>query len=313
VIVRLLLLALGLTLAPLAAADEPKPAPKKDGEKPLRSLVFLRSKPLKMTEATVIAALKVAFPKRTVGTEKTDDITVAATGIATICTLDQEKVTLLINSFPKPYVPDRAAMAKEVLRLTDDKAMAAAMEDHEAWFSVDILGEELTPKNEAAHYELLSKVIAPFHDKDATLLFFPEKNRLFAANEATLQSLVAGKALDLSKDLKAAVQTARKRWKEFEKAYTDGTGANHSVKFKFTDGKNGSEFMWVSVDKLDGDTVVGKLANVPNFLTNVKEGDVVKRPAKEIEDWLYVDDKKMVGGFSIRVLEDRQKKRKGDK
>ena len=321
---RMILLVFGLGFAALSLADEPKEAPKKDADKPIRSLVFFRTKPFELKEDKIVAALKTVFPKRTIGSDEESDITVVATETSAICTLKKEKLTLLINAFPKPYVEDLDALGKQVLKLTGDETLAGAAKDHEAWFSVDILGDDLTAENEEAHYELLSKVIAPFYDKRTTLLYYPEKNKLFAANAATLKSLKAGRALGLSKDgviqiekedaeLKAAVETARKRWKEFEKAFAAGTGVNHSVKFKFSDKKNGSEFMWVSVDKIDGDTVVGKLSNVPNFLTNVKEGDIVKRPSSEIEDWLYIEDKKMVGGFSIQVLQDRQKKRADDK
>ncbi len=322
---RLALLVFGLGFAALSMADEPKKdSPKKDADKPIRALVFFRTKPFELKEDKLVAAFKTVFPKRTIGSEEESDITVVCTETSAICTLKKEKLTLLINSFPKPYVEDRDALAKQVLKLTGDETQAAAAKDHEAWFSVDILGEDLTAENEEAHYDLLSKVIAPFHDKQTTLLYYPEKNKLFAANAATLKSLKAGRALGLSKDgviqiekedaeLKAAVETARKRWKEFEKAFAAGTGVNHSVKFKFTDKTKQSEFMWVSVDKIDGGTVVGKLSNVPNFLTDVKEGDIIKRPNSEIEDWLYIEDKKMVGGFSIQVLQDRQKKRADDK
>ncbi len=322
---RIALLVFGLWLAPQSVADEPKKdLPEPGGDKPIRSLVFLRTTPFEMKEENVVAAFRKVFPKRVVGTEKESEILVTTTEISSICMLKKEKVTLLISAFPKPYVEDREALAKQVLKLTGDKKLAAAAADHEAWFSVDILGEGLTAENEEAHYELLSKVIAPFHDKETTLLYFPEKNRLFEANAATLKSLKAGRALGLSKDgviqiekedadLKAAVETSRKRWKEFEKAFAAGTGVNHSVKFKFSDKAKRTEFMWIAVEKIDGDTVIGKLANVPNFLTNIKEGDIVKRPISEIEDWLYIEDKKMVGGFSIQVLQDRQKKRAEDK
>ena len=133
-----------------------------------------------------------------------------------------------------------------------------------------------------------------------------------------------GKALNLANDgvinienddadLKAAVDKARKTWDDFEKAFEEKTGKSHSVKFKFSDKKSESEFMWVSVDKIEDGMIVGKLANVPNFLTNIKEGDIVKRSVKEIEDWFYIDDKKMIGGFSITVLQNRQKKRSTEK
>jgi uncharacterized protein YegJ (DUF2314 family) len=314
-----------LLLAPLACADDPKkPDPKKADDKPLRSLVFLRTTGLELTDANVTAAFQKAFPKLKVGTDDTDDVVVVVTKVSAFCTLKKGKLTLLVNSFPSPYVKDRDDLGERVLKLTEDKAMAAAAKEHEAWLSVDILGDDITEKNEEAHYEVLSKVAAAFHDKSSTVLFYPEHNRMRSANAAAVKSLKAGKGLELAKDgvigidggdadLKAAVETARKSWKDFEKAFAAGTGENHSVKFKFTDKKNGSEFMWVKVEKIDGDTVVGKLANVPNFLTNIKEGDVVKRPAAEIEDWLYVDGKKMVGGFSIEVLQKRQQKRTEDK
>ena len=322
---RIVLLVFGFGLAALSMADEPKKnSPMKDDDKPIRSLVFFRTKPFELKEDKIVAAFKKVFPKRAIGSEEESDITVVTTETSAICTLKKEKVTLLINSYPKPYVEDRDALAKQVLKLTGDKALSGAAKDHEAWFSVDILGDDLTAENEEAHYQLLSKVIAPFHDQQTTLLYFPEKNKLFAANAATLKSLKAGLALRLSKDgviqienedadLKQAVETARKQWKEFEKAFAAGTGENHSVKFKFSDKAKGSEFMWIALEKIDGDTVIGKLANVPNFLANIKEGDIVKRPSSEIEDWMYIKDKKMVGGFSIQVLQDRQKKRAEDK
>jgi uncharacterized protein YegJ (DUF2314 family) len=316
-------LILGLALfATSSPADDTKkkPAEKKDKkDDAIRSLVFLRKKPLKLEEAKLTAAFQAVFPKQKIGTEETDDIKIVVTDISAICVLTKQNLTLLVNSFPKPYVPDRDAMAKDVERISGEKQMAEDMKKHEAWFSVDILGEKLTEKNEAAHYELLSKIIAQFHDKDTTLLYLPEKDKLRAANAAALKLLKQGKVLDLANDgiinienddpeMKAATEKARKQWPDFVKAFANKTGENHSVKFKFSQ-KDSHEYMWVSVDKIEGDTVIGKLANVPNFLTNVKEGAIVKRPSTEIEDWLYVEDKKLVGGFSIEVLQNRQKKR----
>jgi uncharacterized protein YegJ (DUF2314 family) len=317
-----------MTVFGVVAQEPPaKTEAQKDAKKenqPLRSLVFLRASKLEMTEKTVVAALQKTFPKRKINTEENADITVAATELATICTLEKEKITLLINSFPKPYVEDTQKMAKEVERITGDKELAAAMSSHKAWFSVDILGGEVNEQNSESQYELLSRVIASFHDSDTTLLFFPEKDKLYAANAATLKLLRRGKGLDLTKDaviniekedadLKEAVEKARKQWGDFTKAYAANTGENHSVKFKFVDKKNNSEFMWVEVTSIEDGLVYGKLANVPNYLTNIKEGDVVKRPASEIEDWLYIDNKKMIGGFSIEVLQNRQKKRSPEK
>ena len=307
-----------------AETAQDQKAATKDDDKPLRSLVLLRKTHYAMDEAKVVAAIKKAFPKYKIGTEKTDDVMVAATELATICTFEKEELTLLINSRTTPYTTDSEKMAKEIVRKTGDKELGQAMRDHEAWFSVDILGGEPDEKNEEKQYELLSKVTAQFHDKNCTILYFPEKNKLYAANAATLKLMKQGKALNLANDgvinienddadLKAAIEKALKTWGDFEKAFEKKTGVNHSVKFKFNDKKSESEFMWVSVDKIEDGMIVGKLANVPNFLTNIKEGDVVKRSAKEIEDWFYIEDKKMIGGYSIKVLQDRQKKRSTEK
>ncbi len=62
------------------------------------------------------------------------------------------------------------------------------------------------------------------------------------------------------------------------------------------------EHMWVNDIDFDGETIIGKLANNPNQLTNIKNGDVVMRKVEEISDWMISILGKTYGGFTIQVM-----------
>jgi uncharacterized protein YegJ (DUF2314 family) len=103
--------------------------------------------------------------------------------------------------------------------------------------------------------------------------------------------------------MKAAVEEARQRWAEFVEAF-QRRHPNHesfSVKLPITDGKN-TEFIWVSVEAIEGDQIVGDLANEPVDLRFMKLGSRVRGSVADLNDWAYISDGEMVGGFTSRVL-----------
>src|SRR5262245_22597323 len=72
------------------------------------------------------------------------------------------------------------------------------------------------------------------------------------------------------------------------------------VKLPFTDGPrtdgNGEyEHMWIGRVNFDGETLSGELLNAPNWLTSVKEGDMVQAPFSSLRDWLMTVDGKAHG------------------
>jgi uncharacterized protein YegJ (DUF2314 family) len=72
------------------------------------------------------------------------------------------------------------------------------------------------------------------------------------------------------------------------------------VKSFFSEGNN-IEHMWVQVFSYSDGVFVGRLANEPRLLSNLKINDVVKIKKEEVEDFVLLD--KMVGvktgGFSL--------------
>ena len=55
----------------------------------------------------------------------------------------------------------------------------------------------------------------------------------------------------------------------------------------------------------DGRQFEGTISNDPTIVKTVKSGDVVKVEKNAVEDWMYVEKRKLVGGYTVRVLRDR--------
>ncbi|MBB6053062.1 YegJ family protein [Armatimonas rosea] len=108
---------------------------------------------------------------------------------------------------------------------------------------------------------------------------------------------------DDDREMNAAIAKARQTLPAFVKALQSPTTAmqGFSVKAEFKDA-NGSEHMWIARPEWDGQNIVGVLANEPNWVKSVKLGDPVKIPGNQISDWMYVENGKLVGGHTERVL-----------
>ena len=62
--------------------------------------------------------------------------------------------------------------------------------------------------------------------------------------------------------------------------------------------------MWlVPVEHHNGE-FVGTLNNEPAWISTAKIGDELKVAKGEISYWMYVDDGKLIGGYTLRVLRD---------
>jgi uncharacterized protein YegJ (DUF2314 family) len=76
-----------------------------------------------------------------------------------------------------------------------------------------------------------------------------------------------------------------------------------SVKMAFTDGTN-TEHMWLTPVSYDGKNFQGTVNNEPEKVKNVKLGQRVTVEPSKISDWMYVENRKLVGGQTLRVLRD---------
>jgi uncharacterized protein YegJ (DUF2314 family) len=67
----------------------------------------------------------------------------------------------------------------------------------------------------------------------------------------------------------------------------------------------GAEHIWlVNIESKDG-KLLGQVDNVPESVTSIKLGDKIEIERNKISDWFYIEDNKLIGGLTIRVLRDR--------
>ena len=104
-------------------------------------------------------------------------------------------------------------------------------------------------------------------------------------------------------EMNAAIRRARETLGLFWKMH-DNPKANQdgfALKVKITD-ENGPEHFWLLDIKRNGDKITGRIDNNPERVKNVKIGQTWTFTKEDVSDWMYRQDGKIHGGFSIRVL-----------
>lgn len=74
-------------------------------------------------------------------------------------------------------------------------------------------------------------------------------------------------------------------------------------------GGTGVEHMWLSNIDFDGLAVTGVLTNAPNWLTTIKQGDLLRVPLSRISDWMYVIGGEVFGAYTVNLLRSRMEPR----
>lgn len=108
------------------------------------------------------------------------------------------------------------------------------------------------------------------------------------------------------KEMNAAMDKARKSVDDFVKAYENITKeqGDFGIKIAVRDGKS-VEYFWARLTKYSDEKFTGIITNDPELVKTVKAGDKVDIEKDKICDWMYVEKKKLVGGYTVRVLRDR--------
>lgn len=79
------------------------------------------------------------------------------------------------------------------------------------------------------------------------------------------------------------------------------TGFSIKARFAFGD-DGGYEHIWIADVSYDGKAFSGTIANEPVDVKNLEFGQRVTIPVSEVTDWMLVQDGKLVGGYTLRVL-----------
>lgn len=99
-----------------------------------------------------------------------------------------------------------------------------------------------------------------------------------------------------------AVHEARRTVKKFIVALKHPTAGqtDFEVKKPFIQG-NEVEHIWLSNVEFVGNRFQGRVDNQPRKIRGLKLGQLVSVNPNEITDWLYVDNGKLIGGYTVRA------------
>ena len=106
---------------------------------------------------------------------------------------------------------------------------------------------------------------------------------------------------DDNKPMAEAVQKARNTTKKFIAALRSpkNNQSRFAIKKPFIEGDK-VEHLWVNEVTFDGKVFHGKVDNEPVDIKAVRLGDAVTVKPEEISDWMYVQDSRLVGGYTVR-------------
>lgn len=106
------------------------------------------------------------------------------------------------------------------------------------------------------------------------------------------------------KEMNAAIEIANKTLTDFNAALLNPEIEVKSLKVKFQN-QTDSEHIWLSNVEFKDGKYSGVLDNEPEYITEHKIGDKVNVDSKNISDWMYIDNGKLFGGYTIKVLRNR--------
>jgi uncharacterized protein YegJ (DUF2314 family) len=100
----------------------------------------------------------------------------------------------------------------------------------------------------------------------------------------------------------AANESARRTVRQFIRALKNPVAGqtDFEVKKPFVEGGE-VEHIWLSDVKLVGNRFEGTVDNTPRKVTGIKLGQRCSVNPNEISDWAYIDNGKLVGGYTIRA------------
>lgn len=105
--------------------------------------------------------------------------------------------------------------------------------------------------------------------------------------------------------IKRAQETFKYFWREmaWERRRMIPAFGVSMVKVPFSESDGSSpEQMWVDEIDFDGRYIYGVLANDPNHLTSIRQGDDVRVEIDEISDWLLTENDHVIGGFTVNAI-----------
>ncbi len=300
-----------------------KIAEEEDEQKPMISMVLLLKQP-RYLEARVLAEIVSSAwgGKYTHGDDASEKEDAASqrwvVGESPLFMIQSPHGMFILNNFSIPYFNDKEAVVKEINELR----LRKAVEDHNAWLSVDLMALPDENADRSSAYPYIAKLVAELGGEDCTAILQPESQRINVWDDELVEKLRGPNAVeefavptnipvqqiaDDDPEMIKAVSEAKARWPEFVEAFKKKDGENFAVKAPITVEEN-REFIWINVIGLEPEYIHGTLGNDPVNLGNLKYGDRVEVPLKDLNDWGYIKNEAPVGMFTVKILMAARKK-----
>ncbi|MBN9691641.1 MAG: DUF2314 domain-containing protein [Verrucomicrobia bacterium] len=223
----------------------------------------------------------------------------------------------MVHNNSEPYFSEPEKMADQ----NRDRRLRQVLEENRAWLAVDLMVSLDPTQSREAHYPAIAQLIAALAGPECQAIYRPETGQFNHWDDSLEEKLKGPNALELFAEptrlpvievpdddprMVAAVAEARQRWPEFVAAFQARSGNHFSVKAPISRDGN-TEFIWIEVDELQPDQILGRLGNDPVDLGGMKSGDPVSVPISKINDWVYLQEEQPFGMFTVKVLQELQR------
>lgn len=292
-------------------------------DKPVISLVHLRSQ-ARYLEASVLAnALSEAWDLKIVGggghdeddKESADGFVAGENPIFMVMVHKPTFAMFTVHNHDSNYFDDAENVAGKVPNLR----FAQIIRDHEAWLALDLVTGDNTSLAHDEAYRLIGKAVSALADDHVLAILCPQHHFFNLWSPELEKTLCGDSPLDaLREEVKApvigvpsdeviahAIAEARRRWPEFVAAFKqrEPDDERFIVKAPFV-GENGeTEHMWLQVFGLEPEYVHGHLSNHPIHTTKLKQGSQVEVPVADVSDWVCPDaEGNPLGNFTHQAI-----------
>lgn len=106
------------------------------------------------------------------------------------------------------------------------------------------------------------------------------------------------------KEMNEAIEKANKTLADFNSALLNPEIEVKSLKVKFQN-ETDVEHIWLSDVIFKDGKYSGIIDNEPEYIKNHQIGETISVDNKDISDWMYIENGKLFGGYTIKVIRSR--------
>ena len=111
---------------------------------------------------------------------------------------------------------------------------------------------------------------------------------------------------DNDEEMNSAMKTAKQTIQEFDNALkSKNNGYDYFALKVCFDAQKQKEHIWIGNITIKNNEYYGIVNNIPEYVKNIRLGDFIKINKNNISDWMYADNKKLIGGFTLRLIRNR--------